>query len=161
MATRKLEPLQVVVLYTSQHLTCEEIGKLHGVSRAAVYACLKRAGVTREQGSWVDVVCAFCGTPGRKRRRQWRQRLQNFCNQECYFASLEAHNYRPWRQGSRIARALVAQLFPLQIEHIVHHKDGDNHNNDRANLAVYASQADHMAHHRGRKVEPLWDGAAQ
>jgi hypothetical protein len=41
----------------------------------------------------------------------------------------------------------------------VHHKDSDNHNNELWNLAVFASTSDHLKHHHGHKIEPLWDGA--
>jgi hypothetical protein len=42
---------------------------------------------------------------------------------------------------------------------IVDHTDGDERNNDRGNLRVFASQSDHMRSHHGAKVPVLWDGA--
>jgi len=58
--------------------------------------------------------------------------------------------------GIRLARAVVAQHYPLTREQVVHHVDGNQRNNDLVNLEVYASQADHMAVHHGQAVEPVW-----
>jgi hypothetical protein len=85
--------------------------------------------------------------------------MKAYCNMQCYADSLAQHPYVPWRQGCRRARAIVAQYYGLHPDQIVHHKDGDNRNNDLSNLMVFASNADHVAHHRGRTVAVLFDGA--
>ncbi len=155
---KHVNTLYLVDLYTVKHLTLRQIAGIVGMSAPGVMARLRRAGVRASDGTWVNAACAFCGQQVKKSRAVARQHLKSYCNSECYYASLEANPYRPWRQGSRVARALVAQHFALDPDHIVHHEDGDQRNNDLANLRVFASQADHMAYHRGRKVKPIWDG---
>jgi DNA-binding transcriptional regulator LsrR (DeoR family) len=84
---------------------------------------------------------------------------RHFCCAEHFYAYRPTVNprYRQWRHGCRLARAEVAKHFALQPEHVVHHLDGDQKNNDPSNLAVFASQADHIAYHHGkRRVTPLW-----
>ena len=149
----------VVDMYTIAHLTMRQIAAKVGLSQQVIWYRLKRAGVTAAQGEWVARRCAYCQemvrvTRGRARAHKWV-----FCGQEHYYAFLKRSGYQEWRHGGRLARAVVAQHFDLQPGEIVHHKDGNQRNNDRANLVVFASNSDHMAHHRGRKVQPLWDGA--
>lgn len=156
--TDTLSPQDVVALYTQSHLTMAEIGQLCGVSRAAVHKLLRKLEVPASASEHATAVCAYCGESFDMARKRWRSTMQRFCCAEHYYASLNK-SYRPWRQGQRLARAIVCQHFALTPDHVVHHRDGDNRNNDRANLLVYASQADHMAAHRGKKIRPLWDGA--
>lgn len=152
---------QVLVdLYTKEHLTCAEIATRYGVTRQAIAYRLRNAGVTSEQGEWVNRRCAYCQDAMRVTRKRARTHKWVFCNQEHYYAFLGKSGYQEWRHGGRLARAVVAQHFELLPEYVVHHKDGDQRNNDRANLMVFESNSDHMAHHRGRKVTPLW-GEAQ
>lgn len=112
----------------------------------------------------VTICCAFCGeysqrVASRTRNGDHRRKMRMYCSQDHYMAALARSNYVPWRQGGRIARAAVAKHFPLEDAHIVHHKDDNQRHNELSNLAVFASHAEHMAHHRGRPVVPLWDGA--
>jgi hypothetical protein len=78
-------------------------------------------------------------------------------------ADLQAGNgsgpYVRSRQGQRIARKIVAKLFPLEPGHVVHHEDRNAFNNEPFNLKVFQTQGDHTRYHRGFEVEPLWDGA--
>lgn len=158
---KSVKTQDVVAWYTRDHLTLEQIAKLTGMSRQGVFKRLKVVGVKREDGTWVKVECSFCGNPTRKRRGFWRKSEKHYCNPDCYFADLENPGYHPWRQGQRLARALVSQYFSIPEGAIVHHKDGNNRNNDRANLQVLASQGDHVKAHRTSKpVKILWDGAA-
>ena len=157
----QVDPLQVVVWYTREHLTMQQIGVLIGRTRARVCQILKREGIVASQGTWVDRVCAYCGVAMKVRRVLARRNVESFCHAEHFYASRENPTYHPWRQGQRLARAVVSQYFTLLPGHIVHHKDGDNRNNDRSNLAVYASHGDHITHHHGKKtVAPIWDGLA-
>ena len=156
---KHIKTQDVVTWYIRDHLTLAEIAKLTGMSRPAVHKRLKNAGITAEQGTWVSVACSFCGKAIRKRRGAWRKVEKPYCNPACYYADLENPGYKPWRQGQRLARALVSQYFTIPDGAVVHHKDGDNRNNDKANLAVYASNGDHVKAHRTRKpVDLLWDG---
>ena len=137
-----------------------------GLTRQGIYKRLKKAGVLIPRrakdgavGVYMSVRCAWCQEEIKRRKKQIIGVMRSFCNESCYYASLETSGYIQWRQGSRIARAIVAKHFPLEREHVVHHQDGDQRNNVLDNLAVFESNAVHMAHHRGRKVVPLWDGA--
>ena len=161
MPTRKqLDTQQVVVWYTRHMLTLRQIAELTGVTAPTIAARLRAAGVSAHDGTWIKRACAFCGIEVLVRRARARKTSESFCCQEHYAASRENPDYRPWRTGQRLARAVVSQYFLLLPGHIVHHKDGDNHNNDRANLAVYASHSDHLTHHHGKRhVDPIWDGA--
>lgn len=161
MATKRPEisTKTLKTLYLVDHMTLREIGARVGMSHAGVMRRLHRAGVSAREGEYVKISCGYCGCEIERVRSRARRAAQSYCNSECYYASMDGERYKPWRQGQRIARAIVAQYFELEPEHVVDHHDGDNRNNDKANLRVYASQADHMAMHRGHKVEPLWDGA--
>ncbi len=167
MSLKQFPTQQLVVWVNELRLPLREIMQRTGMTRQGIWKRLKHAGcfIPRRApegapGIWVVVSCAWCGQPIRKRKRLALRSLHHFCNETCHYASLEAPGYYPWRQGCRLARAIVAQHFTLEPQHVVHHKDGDNRNNDRKNLAVYASNADHVKHHRGKRVVPLWDGSS-
>ena len=157
----------IVVMYTEKHLTLRDIGKLTGMSHVGVSKRLKKAGIETKAGTWVKTHCAFCGKDLEIRRQRFRYRNKDgsrrrghFCNLACYVASLENPGYRPWRHGMRLARAIVSQYYRLEEGNIVHHIDGDERNNNLDNLMVFKNQAEHMRHHRGGKVTPLWHGRA-
>ena len=151
---------EIVRLYAMEHLTCEKIGNIYGLTRQAIAKRLRLAGISSRQGAWITGSCDFCHDPIRKRRCQWKKTRKHFCNEHCYFASLERPGYKPWRQGQRIARAVIGKHFKLEQGHIVHHKDGNSRNNGLDNLAVLAGQGDHLRLHRGSEARYLWDGAA-
>jgi len=150
----------LVVQLTMQHRKVSEVARMVGMTRQAIHKRLKAAGVDLHAARWVHLECTFCGKPVDKRWRLWANNKngKNFCGPECYYASRENPGYKPWRQGQRIARAIVAQRFKLDRDHVVDHIDGDNYNNDIKNLRVFASQSDHIKMHHGRAIEPLWDG---
>ena len=146
--------------YTEQHLTLREIGTLYGISAQAVMKRLRKVGVTRQDGERITRLCAHCGTIVTRTRSRTLLHTRVFCCAEHYYAHIENPEFQKWRHGGRQARAVVASHYPLTREQVVHHKDFDQRNNAILNLAVYASQADHMAVHRGRQVKPVWDGAS-
>jgi hypothetical protein len=159
---------QLVVWVNQFRYPLRKVEELSGMTRQAIWKRLKASGclVPRRAkggapGIMVEVACAFCSRAIRRHKRRMLKldTLKSFCSMDCYAASLAQSGYVESRHGSRLARAIVAQHFALEPLHRVHHKDGDQRNNDRSNLMVFASQADHMAHHRGRTVMPLWDGA--
>ena len=149
----------IVKLYTVEHLTCRQIAAHVGITASAVNLRLHWANVDSTAGTWVNRECGYCGSAIKIRRGQARKNRQSYCKAECYYASFHGERYKPWRHGQRLARAIVAQHFQLEARHVVHHEDKDNRNNDRANLRVFASNADHMAYHRGSNVKPIWDGS--
>jgi hypothetical protein len=166
MRQNKVETQQLVVWVNQLRYPMQQVEQLSGMTRQAIWKRLRRAGklVKRHAsggapGVWITVNCHFCQREIRKRVKRAAHVMRHFCNEDCYYAQLATSGYHPWRQGQRLARALVAQRFALERGHVVHHKDGDNRNNNLDNLIVFASQDDHMAQHRGRKVMPLWDGA--
>jgi hypothetical protein len=44
---------------------------------------------------------------------------------------------------------------PLKLREVVHHRNEDKRDNDRSNLLLFASQADHLAFHRLERGAPL------
>jgi hypothetical protein len=149
---------RVVALYTEQHLTVREIGRVVGMSGQAVHRRLQKAGITREQGERIVSPCAYCGVEVNRPRSRGFRREAMYCTAEHYYASRGNPAFRPWRQGGRLARAIVSQHYPLSRDEVVHHVDGDQRHNDLSNLAVYASHADHLAAHHGRQIDPVWRG---
>ena len=161
MRQNKLKTQDVVAMYVEKHLTMRQIGKLVGMTATAVMKRLRSAGVIATDGTRIKASCAFCGADVERRRSEVRGKIEVFCDTNCYAAKRENPGYKPWRNGQRIARAIVAQHFQLESEHVVDHIGGDNRNNNLYNLRVYANQSDHMRmHHRKSIVEPLWDGRA-
>lgn len=149
----------LVEWYTRDHLTHAEIGEKIGRTARAVCERLASAGITSEQGEWVDVLCAFCEEPLRVTRKRWRRSRRLYCRPQHYYAARVNPAYIRSVYGTQLARAVVSQHFPLMPEYIVHHLDGNNRNNDLANLVVYISHSDHMKGHHGQAVEPIWRGA--
>lgn len=152
----RIKTQDLVVLYTVKHLTMQEIADRIGMSKTAICKRFKKFGVRSNDGEWVRLLCDFCGKETRIRRCQWKKSIHHYCSAPCYYADIENHGYYPWRQGQRLARAIVNQYYRLDTDMVVHHKDGDNRNNDRSNLAVFKNQGEHMAYHRGKKIEPLF-----
>lgn len=148
----------MVTLYTEHHLTMEEIGRIVGISKTAVMKRLRKVGITRQQGERVVRPCAYCGVEVNRPRSQGLRKDNLFCCTEHYYASRENPQYQQWRQGGRLARAIVSQHYLLSPIEVVHHVDGNQRNNDLMNLEVYASNADHLAKHHGRQIDPVWKG---
>lgn len=149
----------LVFHYTVQHLTLREIAALYSISATGIMKRLRKAGVTAKEGERHALKCSFCGADISRTRSQVKQGCkETYCNTTCYSAAITSPKSYIWRHGQRLARLIVRQLFDLQDGHVVHHVDGDNRNNDRNNLAVYASQGEHTRAHRGGKIKPLWTG---
>lgn len=156
----------IISLYTVSHLSADAIGKLYDVSGRHVNRLMARWGVPTTAGEWVDVTCYQCGKEHKKARAQWRKHVRHFCSDDCYFKARKNGYARPGElrpyvrssYGTKLARATVKRFFNLQRGQVVHHHDRDNLNNAPDNLAVFASQADHMRYHHGDDVAMLWDG---
>lgn len=162
MQRKQVNTLDLVAMFTVQHLTLREIGRVVGMSAAGVSKRLRFAGIASLQGTWITRPCGYCGEPVSKPRSRGKRAEALYCGTECYYAARSNPAFVEWRQGSRLARAIVSQHFSLARGHVVHHLDGDQRHNDLANLVVYASQADHMAvhhaKHAGKAIEPIWRG---
>ncbi len=160
--TRRCDPdreQRIIRHYTKDHLTLREIGRLEQVSAVAVFKVLKRHGIHRTDGTWVQTTCGHCHAPITVKRAVWRKRQHSYCDTDCYFAKRKNPKYFQSRHGQRKARLAVrAAGFPLLKSHVVHHHDGDNRNNAIQNLAVFESQRDHMRFHHTGQPDPIWDG---
>lgn len=156
--SRKVDTARAIELYTIQHLTMAEIGKIFGVTRSAISRTLERAGINTTLGERVNVRCDFCGRNYSLTRKKWKTWKHHFCREKCYFNMLARHDSKLNWRGTGLARQLVARYFLLMPEHIVHHVDGDDLNNTLSNLWVFRNQRDHLRFHGGFKVKPLWRG---
>jgi len=143
--------------YLVEHLTLDEIGKELGCSRQNVYAYVKKYGIDARKAEWAEVECAVCGKKFEVRRKRFRRTQNQFCSMEHYKVYLTLDEYKEWRQGQRIARLVVEQKrgYALQEGEVVHHKDGNNENNDYANLMVFPSHSEHLKFHHAEKRKRL------
>lgn len=66
--------------------------------------------------------------------------------------------YKASPYGLLVARRIVRKHFHLRTGNVVHHWDGDETNNSLDNLAVFATQTEHMRYHAGYDTTPIWDG---
>ena len=155
------EKVSIIKAYTEQLTPMIELAKQHNRTRHGIWKMLKKAGIDTSKRK-VAVSCSTCGKEIKRTKARIRRQLNHFCGYECYFAFLEAGNGNPYiqnRQGQRIARKKVAELFDLQTGNIVHHNDRNTLNNMLHNLKVFRNQGDHVRYHRGFTVEILWDGS--
>ena len=156
-----IDEKEVVKAYTEDLVPMIELAKRYNVTRQGIWKALKRCGVDTSKGK-VKVKCYACGAELWRGRARIRKTKHHFCNNDCYFAFLDAGNcggeYKVSRNGQRIARRLVSEHFELGELNVVHHKNRDCFNNNLWNLMVFATQGDHVRHHRGIDVVPLWDG---
>ncbi len=151
---------QLKELYTRKHLTCDQIGEMLGFSGRSVARKMKRFGISTHDGEWVKVRCFYCGVDFEMLRGRWKKTKNPYCCAEHYWASLENPSYVRSVCGSRLARAIASQYIKLGLDVVIHHEDGDCHNNDRSNLKAFKDQGDHIKYHRSSvKPKPVWDGS--
>lgn len=141
--------------------TVQSLADKYNVTRQAIYKTLKVAGIDTSK-RLLDVSCTTCGRLIKRNKGRVRRQKNHFCDQECYYAFLDAGNglgpYIKDRHGQRIARRIVSQYFELHKDNVVHHEDKNCLNNLPYNLKVFASQGDHIRYHRGFDIDPIWDG---
>lgn len=153
--------VDIIRAYTDQLTPMIALAKQYGITRQGIHKMLRKAGVNTSKHK-ITVSCSTCGNEIKRNKCVIRKSLNHFCCNKCYFAFLEAGNGNPYiqnRQGQRIARKKVAELFDLQDSHIVHHEDRNTLNNMPRNFKVFRNQGDHVRYHRGFTVEILWDGS--
>ncbi len=157
------QQVDIVNRFTEQLDTCVSIAKDHNMTRQGVYKLLHRHGVDPSEYERLDCSCTVCNTAISRTRARVRKQLNHFCSVECYHAFLDAGRAgSPLimdRNSSRIARGVVSKHFELSDGNIVHHEDRNQFNNDISNLRVFACQGDHIRHHRGFDVTPIFDGS--
>ena len=152
-------PQRVRDLFINQRLTYRQIGRLEGISAPAICKILRRLGVSAREGTWVQLTCPVCGSAFERGRAAVRATKTPTCSPACYYARRKNPATVLWRHGQRLARARVRRAgFSLTVAQVVHHVNGDDRDNRLANLWVFASQSDHMKHHHGRQVVPVWRG---
>ena len=162
MVPRRIDSEEAVRLWEDEYYSANMIGSRLGFSRAGVIKCLNRNGIDTSKGNRIRLICSYCGVPIDRTKARARAVGKPYCSTVCYHAAIHNEAYKPWRHGQRLARATVGAEFPLMPGHVVHHEDGDNHNNNLDNLMVFASQADHGRYHRtdDGKAYPIYVGAS-
>lgn len=152
------QKVDIINAYQIHLVPVQEMAEAVGVSRQAIYKLLRGAGV--KPNGTIKVSCTCCRTEIVRHRCRIRKQGHHFCSSECYFAWLGAGGVGgKSRQGKRIARMVVSRYFPLEDEHVVHHINGNQFDNHPSNHMVFRNQGDHILHHRGFWVEPMWDGS--
>lgn len=157
---KESEQVDIVRRYNNLE-TMIDLAKEHGVTRQGIFKVLNRYGVdtTKRQ---LKVSCKTCQKVFYRQKGRIRKQLNHFCGSDCYFAYLEAGQgagkYKASRRGQQIARQKIAEVFTLEDGYIVHHEDRNCLNNSMDNLKVFACQGDHVRHHRGFDVEPVYAG---
>lgn len=155
------QKVDIIHDYTINLVTMIELAKRYGKSRQAIYKIIKAAQVDTAKEGGIEVSCSCCQQIFRRHRCLIRKAKHVFCSNECYHAYLEAGNGRPYihnRQGQRLARIEASRFIVLREGYVIHHEDRNTLNNDPHNLMVFRCNGDHVRHHRGFDVEPVWDG---
>ncbi len=138
------------------------LAEQYGVTRQAIWKLLNKYGCDTSK-RLILVSCTTCGKEILRTKGRIRKQLHHFCDENCYYVFLEAGNGFPYiqnRHGQRIARSIVSKHFTLGTNHIVHHENRNTLDNRLKNLKVFRNQGDHVRHHRGFDVEPLWSGTS-
>lgn len=154
---------KVDIVSAYEHLErMEALAKKYSVSRQAIYKILKQAGIDTSKRR-IPVSCHVCGTEILRTKGRIRKQLHHFCSDACYYAFLAGgkpkwHHMTEVGCSSRPARRIVSEHFALQEGHIVHHENRNRFDNRLENLRVFANSGDHLRHHRGFDVLPIWDG---
>ena len=154
------QKVDIIEAYTNQLTPMSTLATEYGITRQGIYKILKQAGADTEKKR-LPVSCTACGTEILRTKARIRRQLNHFCSEACYYAFLEAGNGFPYienRGGQKRARVLVGDYFSLQTGHIVHHENRNTLDNRLINLRVFANNGDHVRHHRGFDVQPIWDG---
>ena len=152
----ELERQELVRKFITGLVPMAALATEYRISRQAVHKIIRKAGVDIAAAAKPLVTCAVCNKSFTAARNRVRVTNTLTCSRECYNTFLRRNNYRECRHGSRLARAIVEQYHVLKAGEVVHHIDGDQSNNRLENLMVFASQADHIRHHRGFEIMPVW-----
>jgi len=151
---------KAVSMWEDDLFSLQMIAEYFRCSRQAVKKYLNKRGVDTSKGGVRSVICDKCGKEFKAHRSRLRMRRKHYCSVKCYYDSIDNPDYNGNRQGQIKARRVVKEFFPLSEENVVHHRDGDNENNDPVNLMVFANQSAHMRWHRAGGKEsgviPLW-----
>jgi len=132
-------------------------------------ACWAMPAVCKIEGCDKPRDChGMCGMHAQRVRRygnpdyvtpEQERRINNRAAQLTRFDSVKLNTYRKYL-GRHEHRVVAEQMLgrPLMLGEIVHHIDGDKHNNDPLNLQVM-TQDDHMREHLAPDAAPIeWQG---
>lgn len=146
----------IASLYFADYQSLREIAALFECSAMAIQSCLKRHGHDTSKRKYL-LKCARCQKEIKKTRRVIRRTIGKiglFCDARCYQLHLTENAISPGSEGirhsNRVAREIMARVYGnLPVKSIVHHVDGNAHNNDLSNLMLLDSQQSHLMIHRG------------
>lgn len=157
---------------------CEVCGKPFAGRKSARFC--SRGCFYESRKNRITVVCDNCGATVEKRasRSDWNR---HFCCMSCYSEYKEKAEHGGWTQesrlkasasrkriqgpckpdnyersmGDRIHRRIAAEKLgrPLCKGEVVHHINGDKHDNRPENLMVFASQREHVEYHNAHPDE--------
>jgi hypothetical protein len=142
-------------LYLNRHLTCEEIGRLYGRTRARISQFLKLYGIDTSKAEKFNITCPQCGKEFETYRKHFNSTGIRYCSAQCYHLHRSSiSDYSPSRQGQRTARAVMASHLHRDLfdSEVVHHMDGNCDNNDIDNLVLFISQAEHLRFHHQMRI---------
>jgi len=139
----------IVRLYEVDLQTMQEIADSLGMTKQAVWHRLKKVAGSGFKATNVNRICRHCGASFTTNRKRIRSGQGTYCSMRCYHSSVSVYG-RFSRHGQRRARAIAG----AKQGEIVHHIDGDTHNNEPGNLVVFHSNAQHVGFHKSGAA--LW-----
>lgn len=149
-------PVQAVERLT---LTCAECGATFRrypsqIKAGQQYCSKKCVGAAKRHGS--ELFCAMCDTAFYRRFGEQDQgvKARQFCSRACYDDWRTLHRSRNTyiKVGARHLHRVIAEQAlgrALLPDEVVHHKDGDKHNNELTNLVVFPNAVYHGRCHKG------------
>jgi hypothetical protein len=157
---------EIVTLFTDHLHSCNQISQKFQFSRTAIKKFLNNAGydTSKAKARNVTMSCKNCNKIFKKPTSIVKRHKPTFCSMKCYYEYIKDGEYKPWRHGQRIARAIMEPTITLiygpNQQFVCHHKDGDDSNNHPNNILAFPNQSSHLAYHRNHKiVSILLDGA--
>lgn len=153
--TKKRAPARSKELFV-----CAECGKQFLRYRSTMHnperPFCSRACVGKSKRNGCELHCALCDTSFYRMygEQDLAVRVNQFCSVKCYqewrSINLKIDTYIK-RNGRHVHRTIAESILqrPLTQDEVVHHIDGDKHNNHPSNLAVLPSQSFHAKVHFG------------
>lgn len=151
-----------IELWDKDLYSLQMIGDVFGVTRQAVKKYLNKRGISTAKGKR-EVICDYCGKIFKRAKCYLRVRRKNYCCSGHYHAVVFSPEYIENRYSCKAAKKVVMSCgYHVDYDkgEVVHHRDGNQGNNDPMNLLVFRSNADHGRWHRAggpdSGVVPVW-----